>query len=128
MSVVSDAAYCWRLMGQFVPEMQELIQRDAEAVLKLRAVFQKMSTMMDLSLTRINQANSPDMVSVSQFYSGELVHFIRTVLQIIPAMLFAILDRIIEIETYHLTEMPGKIMKVTASRYVIYYVFVFDDF
>ncbi len=115
LSVVSDGAYCWRLMDQFIPQMQDLITRDAEAVLKLRAVFQKMSSMMDLSLTRINQAGSPDLVSVSQFYSGELVQFIRTVLQIIPSMLFGILDRIVQIETYDLTEMPNKIMKETLS-------------
>ena len=34
---------------------------------------------MDLPLVRIGQANSPDLVSVSQYYSGELVAYVRKV-------------------------------------------------
>ena len=35
---------------------------------------------MDLPLVRIGQANSPDLVSVSQYYSGELVAYVRKVI------------------------------------------------
>lgn len=34
---------------------------------------------MDLPLVRISQANSQDLVSVSQYYSGELVAYVRKV-------------------------------------------------
>lgn len=37
---------------------------------------------MDLPLVRIGQANSPDLVSVSQYYSGELVAYVRKVRQL----------------------------------------------
>lgn len=39
----------------------------------------QMASAMDLPLVRIGQANSPDLVSVSQYYSGELVAYVRKV-------------------------------------------------
>ena len=41
----------------------------------------QLASALDLPLLRINQANSPDLLSVSQFYSGELVAYVRKVLQ-----------------------------------------------
>lgn len=41
-----------------------------------------MASALDLPLLRINQANSPDLLSVSQYYSGELVAYVRKVLQV----------------------------------------------
>ena len=38
-----------------------------------------MASALDLPLVRISQANSPDLVSVSQYYSGELVAYLRKV-------------------------------------------------
>lgn len=38
-----------------------------------------MASALDLPLVRISQANSPDLVSVSQYYSGELVSYVRKV-------------------------------------------------
>jgi len=37
---------------------------------------------LDLPLLRINQAGSQDLVSVSQYYSSELVTYVRKVLQV----------------------------------------------
>lgn len=42
-------------------------------------VSPQMASAMDLPLVRIGQANSPDLVSVSQYYSGELVAYVRKV-------------------------------------------------
>ena len=44
-------------------------------------VCEQLASALDLPLLRINQANSPDLLSVSQFYSGELVAYVRKVLQ-----------------------------------------------
>ena len=41
-----------------------------------------MASAMDLPLVRIGQANSPDLVSVSQYYSGELVAYVRKVIML----------------------------------------------
>ena len=43
----------------------------------------KLSSILDAPMVRIVQANSPDMLSVSKYYSGELVKFIKYVLQVI---------------------------------------------
>lgn len=39
----------------------------------------QLASALDLPLLRINQANSDDLLSVSQFYSGELVAYVRKV-------------------------------------------------
>jgi WASH complex subunit strumpellin len=41
-----------------------------------------MASALDLPLMRINQAGSSDLVSVSQYYSSELVSYVRKVLQV----------------------------------------------
>lgn len=38
-----------------------------------------MSSALDLPLVRISEAKSPDLVSVSQYYSGVLVSYLRKV-------------------------------------------------
>ena len=62
--------------------MQRGIKNDPSLVIKLRATFLKLASALDLPLLRINQANSPDLVSVSKYYSGELVAYVRKVLQV----------------------------------------------
>lgn len=42
-------------------------------------VCNQLASALDLPLLRINQANSADLLSVSQFYSGELVAYVRKV-------------------------------------------------
>lgn len=42
---------------------------------------EQLASALDLPLLRINQANSADLLSVSQFYSGELVAYVRKVLR-----------------------------------------------
>ena len=42
----------------------------------------QLASALELPLLRINQASSPDLMSVSQYYSGELVSYVRKVLQV----------------------------------------------
>lgn len=60
-----------------------LQERDFEDFLKQRnsgVLFSfQLASALDLPLLRINQANSPDLLSVSQYYSGELVSYVRKV-------------------------------------------------
>ena len=42
----------------------------------------QLASALDLPLMRISQAKSPDLMSVSQYYSGELVSYVRKVLQV----------------------------------------------
>ena len=48
------------------------------------------------------QAESPDIESVSKFYSNELVKIVKDVLQIIPHLVFQNLGRLIEIFTFEM--------------------------
>lgn len=47
----------------------------------------QLASALDLPLLRINQANSADLMSVSQFYSGELVAYVRKVRHILGSPL-----------------------------------------
>lgn len=47
----------------------------------------QLASALDLPLLRINQANSADLLSVSQFYSGELVAYVRKVCYMIVTRL-----------------------------------------
>ncbi|KAF6101648.1 WASH complex subunit 5 [Phyllostomus discolor] len=91
--------------------MQESIRVSPSMVTKLRATFLKLASALDLPLLRINQANSPDLLSVSQYYSGELVSYVRKVLQIIPESMFTSLLKIIKLQTHDIIEVPTRLDK-----------------
>jgi len=45
---------------------------DPSTVIKLRAMFLKLASILDLPLVRISQAQSKDIQSVAEYYSGTL--------------------------------------------------------
>ena len=61
LSVVSDMAYAWEVVDEYTTLMRRRIQHDPFCVLKLRATFLKLVSIIDAPLVRINQANSPDL-------------------------------------------------------------------
>ncbi|KAM8966808.1 WASH complex subunit 5 [Pelodytes ibericus] len=111
MQIVGDLSYAWQLIDSFTSIMQETIRANPSMVTKLRATFLKLASALDLPLLRINQANSPDLLSVSQFYSGELVSYVRKVLQIIPESMFTSLAKIIKLQTHDIVEVPTRLDK-----------------
>ena len=62
--------------------MQEGVKQQPWLVIKLRATFLKLASSLDLPLLRITQGNSKDLLSVSQYYSGELVGYFRKVFNV----------------------------------------------
>lgn len=72
---------------------------------------------MEIPLLRINQAHSKDLISVSEYYSGELEIYVRKVLQIIPMMMFEKMARIIEMQTKVLKELPTRLDKDKLKDY-----------
>ena len=68
-------------------------------------------------MIRIIQANSPDINSVSKYYSGELIKFVKEVLQIIPIQIFEILHDIITLLTSKLKHLPPKLNKAELKDY-----------
>eukprot|EP00045_Choanoeca_perplexa_P015316 m.190625 g.190625 ORF g.190625 m.190625 type:complete len:1158 (-) comp16947_c0_seq1:144-3617(-) len=138
ISEVADLSYAWQTIDNYTAFMQAGIKADPTLVIKLRATFLKLASAMELPLLRIQQVESPDLMSVSQFYSSELVAYVRRVLQIIPESMFEILDRVIAIRTQTLKEVPTRLekdeLKVYAqldTRYLIseltYQISVFTE-
>lgn len=97
--------------------MQKGIKSDPTLVIKLRATFLKLASALDIPLLRINQSNSPDLVSVSQYFSSELVSYVRKVLHIIPETMFGLMARIIELQTSQIKELPTRLMKDQLNVY-----------
>ena len=93
---------------------------------------------MERPVLRISQARSKDLVSVSQYFSSELVSYVRRVLQIIPETMFRLLDQIIKLQTERIKEVPTRLDKdkikdfaqlnerfeVSAAGILILYVFI----
>ncbi|KAJ3597772.1 hypothetical protein NHX12_001289 [Muraenolepis orangiensis] len=117
MQIVGDLSYAWQIIDSFTTIMQESIRVNPSMVTKLRATFLKLASALDLPLLRINQANSPDLLSVSQFYSGELVAYVRKVLQIIPESMFTSLAKIIKLQIHDITEVPTRLDKDKLKDY-----------
>ena len=117
IQLVSDISYAWQLVDGFVDRMQELIKRNPGNVVKLRSVFKKLTTILDLPLMRINESKSADLESVSEYYSGELVAYVRKVLDVIPQSMFVVLNKIIEIQTVHLQEIPTRLEKARLKEF-----------
>lgn len=111
LTLISDLNYVWILVDEYTSTMQAAIKKDPSHVAKLRATFLKLSSGLDLPLMRINQARSPDLISVSAYYSGELVAYVRKVLQIIPETMFGLLAKIIKVQTEKLKELPTRLDK-----------------
>lgn len=114
---IADLSYGWQIMDTYIPLMQERIKRDPSSTIKLRSTFIKLASIMHLPLVRIGQSNSPDLYSVSEYYSGELVAYVRRVMEIIPKSMFVTLNEIIDLQTNKLREMPTKL--VSGSRTVV---------
>lgn len=99
MLIISDMSYALHLIENFTQEMQKLIKNKPSLVIKLRATFLKLAFALDIPVFRITQVNSSDFMSVTQYYSSELVAYVRKVLQIIPKSMFNLLAEIISIQT-----------------------------
>ncbi|KAK3865433.1 hypothetical protein Pcinc_028961 [Petrolisthes cinctipes] len=111
LSLISDLSYAWVLVDEYTGIMQSAIKKDPSHVARLRATFLKLSSGLDLPLMRINQARSPDLMSVSAYYSGELVSYVRKVLQIIPETMFGLLAKIINLQTEKIKPVPTRLDK-----------------
>ncbi|XP_067134229.1 WASH complex subunit 5 [Centruroides vittatus] len=117
LQIVADLSYAWEIIDSYTSYMQQGLKRDPSLAIKLRATFLKLASGLDLPLMRINQASSPDLMSVSQYYSNELVAYVRKVLHIIPETMFELLARIIELQTNHIKEVPTRLMKDQLKSY-----------
>jgi WASH complex subunit strumpellin len=107
---VGDFSYAWESMEDFLGLMQDVIRREPDQVLLLKATIVKMSSILNVPLVRVIQANSEDIESVSEYYSKLLVAFVRRVLQVIPQAVFTLLDDISALLLV-IKELPGKLKR-----------------
>ncbi|XP_065176777.1 WASH complex subunit 5-like [Sycon ciliatum] len=117
MQIIGDLSYAWQIIDNYTVFMQEAIKQDPSVVTKLRATFLKLSSALDAPLVRISECGSKDLVSVSQYYSGELVAYVRRVLQIIPQSMFGVLEKIITMQTRSIQEVPTRLEKDKLKEY-----------
>jgi len=75
---------------------------------------------MNSPLVRIMQAMSGDIDNVAQYYSSELVKFVKLVLQVIPSSVFQNLMQISELLTHHIWDLPVKLSKDDLKDYTNY--------
>ena len=108
METISDLSYAWELMNDYIIVLHQRVLREPATAVLLRSTFLKLASILDVPLIRISQCDSPDQVSVAEYYSSELVAFVRRVLDIIPVSVFRVLDQIVEIQTHRLTPLPVK--------------------
>lgn len=120
ISFIADFSYSWQCLKSYQTLMQDKIQQNPNCALSLKTTFQKLSSILNTPTIRIIQAQSPDLNSVSKYYSGELVKFVKEVLQIIPIQVFEILQDIIILITSVLKPLPSKVNKMELKDYAQY--------
>ena len=114
---ISDFSYAWIVIHDKINILQDFLKQDFKSVLLLRATFIKLASILNFPLVRIIEADSLDFTSVSNYYSGELVKFVRNVLQIVPLSVFNIHDKIIGIFNKGFKELPIKLPKSDLKDY-----------
>lgn len=117
LQVIGDLSYAWLLIDQYKVTMQEQIIKTPPILIKLRTIFLKLSSALEIPLLRINQEKSEDLISVSQYFSNELVNFVKHVIQIIPHSIFRILMEIVHIRTNVLKPLPNRVEKSELKEY-----------
>lgn len=116
MTIIADFSYAWVVIHDYLELLQQTVSNKPKAVLMLKTVFIKLSTIMERPLLRILQANSPDFDSVAKYYSGQLFQFVKQVLYIIPVNIFRQLDAISQILSTHVKELEIRISKETLKE------------
>jgi WASH complex subunit strumpellin len=106
---ISDFSYAWVVVNDYLPVFHERIRSDSSTVVLLRATFLKTASVLDVPLIRITAIDSPDAVSVAEYYSSELVEFVRHVLEVIPVLVFRIMSEIEQIQTHKMVQIPSRL-------------------
>ena len=117
ISKISDFSYAWIYIHDYKDEMQRLLRRDSKNVLLLRATFLKLASILNFPLIRLFEIESDDIESVTNYYSGELVKFVKTILQVIPRRVFELMQDVYNIFEFGFTEIPLKILKKDFKNY-----------
>ena len=114
---ISDFSYAWIYIHDYKKELQDLLKQDPKNVLLLRATFLKLTSILNEPLGRLFEINSPCIETVSEYYSGELVKYIKDILQVIPHRVFEIMNVIYTIFSKNFKDIPNVIHKKNLKDY-----------
>ena len=117
ISKISDFSFAWISIHDYSQELQRVLQSNSKNVLLLRAAFLKIASILNFPLVHLYEIDSEDIDSVTKYYSGELVSFVREILQIIPISVFSLLDDVSKIFTAGFQEIPIKLPKTDVKKY-----------
>ena len=106
---VTDLSYAWETLPDFLEQFQSNITKDPSSVVLLRATFLKTASILDVPLVRVTAIDSPDVESIAEYYSSNLVEFVRKVLEIIPVSIFRVLKEIVRIQTTKMNPIPSRL-------------------
>nr|CAB3484388.1 unnamed protein product [Digitaria exilis] len=87
---ITDAKYAWVYLTLFETLLKKNISQDPSETLYLHKVFLKFQSWLSAPLQRIKQCESPDLHSISMYYSSKYAAKIFAVLDIIPEILLKI--------------------------------------
>mmetsp|Transcript_21478 Transcript_21478/g.35261 ORF Transcript_21478/g.35261 Transcript_21478/m.35261 type:complete len:1140 (+) Transcript_21478:113-3532(+) len=117
LETISDFAYACEVINDYTSQLHHRIKSKPSTVLLLRATFLKLSSILALPLVRITQCGSKDDISVAEYYSGDLVRYIRKVLEIVPQSVFNTLALIINLLTHKMKTLPTKLERLHLQQY-----------
>uniref|UniRef100_A0A5S6QBQ5 WASH complex subunit strumpellin n=1 Tax=Trichuris muris TaxID=70415 RepID=A0A5S6QBQ5_TRIMR len=114
-----DFAYGWELISRFLDQLRLLIRVQPSSSVVLHPLFFKMSSAFSAPLHRIGTAGDPSFSYVSEYYSEQLITFLKEVVSVIPAsicVLFSEVLRIRNIRAHGLPYHTGKADLIHHSR------------
>ncbi|CAL8464950.1 g4485 [Coccomyxa elongata] len=109
LAAVADFAYGWGLLDSYVARLQAEVRGDPRTVLKLRCLFIKMRSLLEVPLLRLGQARAPAVAATSRVYSSALLAFSRRLLQVVPATVGDLLDQMVVVASTRMTPLPPRL-------------------
>ena len=95
LALVSDFSYAWNLLDEYIDLMHVNIKKNSKTVMLFKSCFIKLASILNQPLRRIIELQDEKMLmTVSQYYSKQLVQFVEKVLSIIPIDIFKNLEKI----------------------------------
>lgn len=131
---ITDCSYSFLILKDYISNMQKVIVKEASSTLLLRAAFMKLSSIMDAPMSRIIQLDliysqeqgdesgyHSNFRSVSNYYSTELMNFVKEVLQVVPRRVFDLAcSSLVDALTPKIKSMPGEIDQEDLRDYALF--------
>lgn len=105
--LIADLSYAWgTIIESLLPMMHDRIQRSPAALASMRALFHKLTSILNIPVARVVQAGSKDLESIAKHYSTQLVAFVRRVMEAVPLVVFQVLERVARVRSESLVDTP----------------------